>query len=56
MTLHEHMTCAAQAVRRERERLEREVAAQVPAIREIAQHGKTAKERELARRWLALAE
>ncbi len=56
MNAHEHMTAALGAIRRERARLDRRIAAQVPAIRDIAEHGKSEKERRLARRWLALCD
>ena len=38
----------------ETRKLDAKIVAQVPAIRELAEHGKV-KERKLARRWLALA-
>lgn len=52
----EHIQSARRQVRRESRKLDKLIAANIPAIRNIARRGKTAEERELARRWLAKVE
>lgn len=54
MTTHELIMAARRNVRRELAYYRRECKKQIPAMREIAAHGKTREERSLARRWLAL--
>lgn len=55
MTTREHMQAALKGIRAESARLDARIKTQIPAMREIAEHGKTDEERDLARRWLALA-
>lgn len=56
MSTAELLKAARRNVRRELAVYRRKCAKMVPAMQEIAEHGKTKAERSLARRWLALEE
>ena len=56
MITRELIMAARRRVLRESAAARRACALNIPAIREIAAHGKTKAERALARRWLAIAE
>ena len=55
-TTAELISAARRNVRLELAFYSRKCAEMAPAMREIAEHGKTKAERSLARRWLALEE